>query len=317
MKKFYGLLVILNTVVVLNCFADQITIENKTPDSIYVALYYVSQLGTKKITRTTNPILLLPHAQVGLERPSFKVGYDRELVFATQEQELKNKFSELEFNQLHKQNIGFFKGTKFFLTIDRGHYFIYSSLYEPIQTVKQLTIQEVMKVLARYGVKNSHEQESAVIRPSTALSLEEKNYLITRDSIIKKEAEQLVGRTISTNALPRIAVCLSGGGFRAMLGSIGFLSGLQQEHMLDLVSYISALSGSAWAVVPWIMTGLSLSEMNILLQKATRGDFYKLSYQDYQDIQLAILTKWINKTTDDDCRSVGRIGCPCSIAKYH
>ncbi len=46
--------------------------------------------------------------------------------------------------------------------------------------------------------------------------------------------------------LPTIALCTSGGGFRAMLSSLGFIEGLRRQQLLDTITYTAALSGSTW-----------------------------------------------------------------------
>ena len=52
--------------------------------------------------------------------------------------------------------------------------------------------------------------------------------------------------------LPQTAVCFSGGGTRAMVAAVGQLRGLVALGLLDQVGYLSCVSGSAWAVVPYL-----------------------------------------------------------------
>ena len=53
-------------------------------------------------------------------------------------------------------------------------------------------------------------------------------------------------------ALPQTAVCFSGGGTRSMAATVGQLRGLVALGLLDRVGYLSCVSGSAWAVVPYV-----------------------------------------------------------------
>ena len=53
-------------------------------------------------------------------------------------------------------------------------------------------------------------------------------------------------------ALPQTAVCFSGGGTRSMVATVGQLRGLGALGLLDRVGYLSCVSGSAWAVVPYL-----------------------------------------------------------------
>ena len=62
--------------------------------------------------------------------------------------------------------------------------------------------------------------------------------------------EQRAG--VLTEPLPQIAVCFSGGGTRSMVATVGQLRGLVALGLLDQVGYISCVSGSCWAVVPYL-----------------------------------------------------------------
>ena len=65
--------------------------------------------------------------------------------------------------------------------------------------------------------------------------------------------------------MPRIAFAGSGGGYRAMLSTLGFLIGAQKIGLLDSALYTSALSGSTWIAGPWswlaYKRGLSLESI--------------------------------------------------------
>jgi predicted acylesterase/phospholipase RssA len=61
---------------------------------------------------------------------------------------------------------------------------------------------------------------------------------------------------------PVISLCVSGGGFRSMLGTLGILQGLEELSLLNSVSYTSTLSGSSWAVLPWILSGQNIKKFS-------------------------------------------------------
>lgn len=72
--------------------------------------------------------------------------------------------------------------------------------------------------------------------------------------------------------LPRLALCLSGGGLRAMIGSLGFLQALEDTQVLDAIIYISSLSGSSWAVSGWLESALSVQQYaHFLKNKVAQG----------------------------------------------
>ncbi len=88
---------------------------------------------------------------------------------------------------------------------------------------------------------------------------EEQNYLrnrlprvhacLTKHDIIKKSDQP-----------PLIAVVASGGGVRAMVATLGALQGLQASDLMDAVTYLCGLSGSTWAIGPWISSGINIDE---------------------------------------------------------
>ena len=65
--------------------------------------------------------------------------------------------------------------------------------------------------------------------------------------------EQRAG--VLRRSLPRTAVCFSGGGTRSMVATLGQLRGLAMLGLLDQVGYLSCVSGSAWAVTPFVYAG--------------------------------------------------------------
>jgi cytosolic phospholipase A2 len=69
--------------------------------------------------------------------------------------------------------------------------------------------------------------------------------LIYQGDIFKKAAEQ--------NKVPRIAVCASGGGFRAMMATAGLIKALESTKIIDSVLFMSVLSGSTWVTIPRAM----------------------------------------------------------------
>ena len=65
---------------------------------------------------------------------------------------------------------------------------------------------------------------------------------------------------IAGNKFPKIAIVASGGGIRAMLATLGFLRGLERTNLLNAVTYVCGLSGSTWAIGPWISSEKTVEE---------------------------------------------------------
>ena len=79
---------------------------------------------------------------------------------------------------------------------------------------------------------------------------------------IKKNFDNNFDLKLNKKKYPVISVCASGGGFRSMLATLGALEGLQSLGLLDSIYSISTLSGSSWAVLPWVLSGKNISEFN-------------------------------------------------------
>jgi hypothetical protein len=71
--------------------------------------------------------------------------------------------------------------------------------------------------------------------------------------LMPAEHEALMNRERGKTAgAPRVGVCFSGGGLRAMFSALGFSIGLQDQGLLDSTSYAAGLSGSTWFLMKWL-----------------------------------------------------------------
>lgn len=103
------------------------------------------------------------------------------------------------------------------------------------------------------------------IQSDCSLCPEEKLFLQNR-SVVTQQALQ---NYFSVNQPLRIGLCCSGGGNRAMIGMLGFLKGMHDTHLFDVLTYIAAVSGSTWLVAPvsyLLAQGYANSDVSILLQ---------------------------------------------------
>uniref|UniRef100_A0A8C3ATP5 Phospholipase A2 n=1 Tax=Cyclopterus lumpus TaxID=8103 RepID=A0A8C3ATP5_CYCLU len=88
--------------------------------------------------------------------------------------------------------------------------------------------------------------EGIAIRLDFDIPTQEKEYLKKRSVVV---AQALQDHTsVFSVQVPAIAVVASGGGSRAMTGTLGSLRGLKDIGVLDAVSYITGVSGSTWAM---------------------------------------------------------------------
>lgn len=115
-----------------------------------------------------------------------------------------------------------------------------------------------------------------------------------RLEFIRKNFDNNFKFKLNKNKYPVISVCASGGGFRSMLATLGVLEGLQVLRLLDSIYSISTVSGSSWAVLPWVLSGENVTEFNrkfstkldrfYSLKNLSKIDFNKL--KDYKNFFL-------------------------------
>ncbi|KAK7094705.1 cytosolic phospholipase A2-like isoform X2 [Littorina saxatilis] len=92
--------------------------------------------------------------------------------------------------------------------------------------------------------------ESSPLRYSLALCSEEKQYIDTRRQKIYEAMRNnnILGDSgpRSQREVPVVGVLGSGGGFRAMTAFSGVMAALVDSNIIDMVTYVAGLSGSAW-----------------------------------------------------------------------
>jgi len=108
-----------------------------------------------------------------------------------------------------------------------------------------------------------------VVAQSLRESTLEKMY-VSPDTNLKKNPNPY-GYALTTGLeegadIPRIATCFSGGGFRAMIATLGFWQGMSDAGMVDSILYSANLSGSTWCTIPWCV-GASLENLLVTYQK--------------------------------------------------
>ena len=110
-------------------------------------------------------------------------------------------------------------------------------------------------------------REKLHVRRDGGICADEIKHLNKRLPIIKKGLEKLLGYDVMSRYIPNISLIFSGGGYRAMIGTLGFLLGAQDIGLLDATWYMSALSGSTWALAGWIVQNLPLKIYRPILQE--------------------------------------------------
>ncbi|MCL4229177.1 hypothetical protein KJZ61_00615 [Candidatus Dependentiae bacterium] len=132
---------------------------------------------------------------------------------------------------------------------------------DPLQFIKR-EIMSTSPVIA----DNPHKNDVARVRQGTMpAGPEELAWRAKRFPRVKAAQEKFLGMKLTDKEVLEVAISCSGGGFRAMLGSLGSLRIAQESGLLDCVMCISGLSGSTWLIGPWITSGVSLAEYKKIL----------------------------------------------------
>ncbi|MEX0849252.1 MAG: hypothetical protein WD055_03410 [Candidatus Dependentiae bacterium] len=139
---------------------------------------------------------------------------------------------------------------------------LYNTIKPKISSIKHTITSIPNTILSEWILEHQYQNEDAIVRftDNDELCKAEKQFTKQRLIRVKNSISKLLNTNIAHNQIPRIAVCCSGGGYRAMLLAFGFLKGLQDIGLLDCVTYMSGLSGSTWAMAPWIASKQSLDK---------------------------------------------------------
>jgi cytosolic phospholipase A2 len=140
-------------------------------------------------------------------------------------------------------------------------------------------------------IDNPYKNSVAMVRVGNGLHAEERAYLAKRKPKVKVALEKMLKRSLNGKYIPNIAIVASGGGYRAMLGTIGSLLAAERIGLLDATTYIAGLSGGTWALGAWVSTGLSLSNFKKYIQKNIETDIHVASVREAKNIFNAIAVK--------------------------
>lgn len=249
-------------------YADQITLHNKTDDVLYAAVYYAK--GDKSAAITGAIVELQPDTTGRIDRPSSKSGLDRELFVTPVHEQLVPSLDSVGMQSIRHHNIGPVKmvnaTTLYFNYKDSGVIGIYlpaewDTLFvqRGARKAADATFDALLAPIRKAFDSSIYaKQKVAVTIRTSGLSSDEQAYLDKRTPRVKAAVEKLIGHPIFDKQIPRIALCCSGGGYRAMIATLGDFLGADEYGLLDAVTYVVGLSGSTWAIAGWMTSGLSV-----------------------------------------------------------
>jgi phospholipase A2 len=279
--------------------ADLLTINNLTQTDVWVATYYNE--GTT-ISRVGKPVLVLKQSSAAIERPKRKLWCNRELVFDYHDTVLAPTLTEARWRDIKHKNIGLLSGDTFFIVKNEGELFSYTSLeWNYLEPLKQWfnesysvviepliqTLKEDLPAIAN----NPHKDHIALVRDGNDLHPAEKLCVSRRRAKAKVAMEKMIGVSVDQERMPTIAIVASGGGYRAMISTVGYLLGAERMGLLDSTIYLSALSGSTWTLCSWYATGLPLKLFRPNIIDKMNDPIFPISGEDMALITEAIVVK--------------------------
>ncbi|KAG0269545.1 hypothetical protein BGZ95_002028 [Linnemannia exigua] len=106
--------------------------------------------------------------------------------------------------------------------------------------------------------KNPEIQLDATVRQGNDLCPQELAFQTARRKKMKKAFAKFIGvheSDINESDIPVIALAGSGGGYRAMVSSLGYMTAAKKAGLFDCTMYMAGVSGSCWMIAQYLTLG--------------------------------------------------------------
>ena len=259
-----------------NKIFDTICIKNKTKEKIHVSTYYKKSSFGFVCKKHGKIYEIEPFNKITIERPARSKCYGRKIIFSKKPNNLKESFIEKEYKSTRHTSIGLLKGHTFYIVDKNNELVGFNSirwhLIKPILDFFVIQTDSLLEQIVKIVGKHKYIDKNATARISTDICDQEKNFLAKRKPIVKKSVERFTKTKFLSNNIPTIALCFSGGGYRAMIGTMGSMLAAKDIGLLDSTIYMSTLSGSTWMLAPWIAMKVSLQKYSEILRNKVKFD---------------------------------------------
>jgi len=250
--------------------SDNITVNNETVDDLYVAVYYQKNILKKEPAKLeVGPLMIKGGESTTVERPSRKIGYDRQLAFDGSIENLKPEIPVIDFTRLAQTNIGNMQGNTVYILEQnyalKGYNTAEWTIKKPFlknlnymqAEIEKVTrpVKDTIKKEFKAIRENPYKDTVGKLRIGNDLHPDERAYLEKRMPKVKTALEKFLGHEINQTQIPKIALVESGGGYRAMTCSVGWHVGAAKIGLMDAVTYMVGLSGSTWSIGLWVTSG--------------------------------------------------------------
>ncbi|MBF0408441.1 MAG: hypothetical protein HQM10_13910 [Candidatus Riflebacteria bacterium] len=258
-----------------------ITITNETKGPVSVRAYYTQW---SKGNQAGKIVTLKPGSSATIDRPPFKTFKDREIFIGKDPGQLNDHLPERDYRSMSHFNIGNTKGELFWIAMDKGQYKGFNAVewvvVKPIlekagelfsqagqainQQIEKLTAPIINGIKSQWA-KHPYANQTASVRTGIGLCQDETDFRTARMKKVRPALEKLLDLEIAEKDIPTIAFAVTGGGFRAAVGCVGFILGVKEAGLYDVATYFATLSGSTWALGPWFLGDKSIEEFRLRL----------------------------------------------------
>lgn len=278
--------------------ADQLTIHNRTPQNLYMALYYMDMKVPLKqqanATIASDIGWLDAHGSGVIERPAFNWTRNRFLVFTENAQLLMPELTPAQLSTSNAKDINAFMGSDIYIACKDGVLSGHTDLeWNYMQKLIENTKQKLIATLPAF-TENPYKNTIATVRQGNDLAEGEKAYLALRTPKVRTALEKFLNTSMTNKKTPTIALVCSGGGYRAMLYAAGALVGAQEIGLLDTASYMVGLSGSSWAISGWLLSGKPIKEYNNWLVDNIHFGLKNISFSDLKLMSDHLLVRYFS-----------------------
>lgn len=308
-----------------NFYADTITIHNRiTPQeaseimgvdanaTLYARIYYYKEINDNLTSKdekgNQQEVYTIPSLQkLAIPRPGrwryqrvpYPKHYDRQLVFSFYKEDLPEILPVETYRKLGAINVGTTKGTSFYIVERDMHLEGYNLaewyVVKPLKDVAAKVDDVVRSLVKKTFVSaedNPYRMENAYVRQGNQLNEQEAAFVTKRKLVVKNNLEKVLQRSLGHTTTPVIASVFSGGGYRAMLGTVGSLIAMEDAHFLDAVTYLVGLSGSTWTLGSFFSRDMQLSQFKDKLVTLIKGGLLNLNPKELELIGHALLIKY-------------------------
>jgi hypothetical protein len=246
-----------------------------------VTVLCLCESGSATVERLTEPTLLQPGEASKVQKPDLKMGWKRYIAFAQDEALLTASPKPKEFEallciwvdelntvvlteELCEDGVRAVRASSWMAWSARRKA---APATHKLQQTKEAFLADINGKLVAGLEPHLHSNTVARVRHGPELCSEEHQFNEMREPIVHKALGRLLPGVdmslLPVDLTPRISVCASGGGYRAMVATIGSLIGMEQTGLLDTVMSISGLSGSTWAMASWYSGRKTLQETRL------------------------------------------------------